>query len=102
MIQKGTIYVLNTVIMKGSVTYTSPAKGWKLAAIVPEHVSMQQVVTAWTSAVRLTADGIDRPNWEKAIQRLNEYHPSWMILRSDVGSVSVDLGHEQDDQPDRP
>lgn len=66
-------------------------------AITPEDVSGETVGAAWTYAIRYGADGLDLPNWERAIEIMMDRHPSWQVyatkgytLRYDFVSADLD------------
>lgn len=45
--------------------------------IVPEPIEKEVVEAAWSYAIRYGADGLDLPNFERAIEILVERHPTW-------------------------
>lgn len=45
--------------------------------IVPEPVEAAVVSAAWTYAFQYGADGLDLPNYERAIEIVVERHPTW-------------------------
>jgi hypothetical protein len=59
--------------------------------IVEKSVTKEMVQAAWSNAVRYTAKGLDLPDHELAIKRLQERHPKWVIIRSLCYSVNIDL-----------
>jgi hypothetical protein len=66
-------------------------------AITPEDVTGEVVGAAWTYAIRFGADGLDLPNWERAIEIMMERHPTWEVyttkgytLRYDFVSAELD------------
>lgn len=102
MIQKGNVHLIKSGVVRGNREVIPRENNWCVTVIVPEYVSSEQVLTSWTSAVRYTADALDKPNYEKALQRMSEYHPSWTFVRSAVTNVIANLENSLDDQPDKP
>ena len=102
MIQHGKMFTLNAHVVRNNKTilYDSNPK-WHPIVIVPEGVSENAVKIAWTSAVRYTAESLDQPNWNKALERLLEFHPDWTVMNTRVGGINVDLSIKEDDHPSR-
>jgi hypothetical protein len=65
--------------------------GFHCIVLVEESVSKEIVQAAWSNAVRYTAKGIDLPDHELAVKRLQERHPKWIVVRSLCYPVTIDL-----------
>lgn len=50
------------------------------SVVLPYLTSLEKVVAAWSYAVCYSADGLDRPNYDKALSLLQQRHPSWLVL----------------------
>lgn len=55
--------------------------------IIPEPVTADIVGAAWTYAVRYGADGLDLPNYQRAIEILMERHPTWAAYTTNGGII---------------
>lgn len=51
-------------------------------AITPDSITTDKAIAAWSHAVRYTAKGLDLPDYDAAILRLLERHPSWKAERT--------------------
>jgi hypothetical protein len=65
--------------------------------VVPETVTVEAVQAAWANAVRYTAKGLDLPDHDAAVQRLQERHPSWTLILSSCVTIGVDLSKANND-----
>ncbi len=79
---------------------TRGAEDFQCIVVVPESVSPEIATAAWSNAVRYTAKGLDLPDHEAAIQRLQKRHPSWIIIRSLCYGIGIDLRKADNDVPD--
>lgn len=97
-IRTGNVYQLTSTI--SPVRQGGIPQIFDAIVITPDTVDHKTVTIAWTHAVRFTADGLDKPNWEKALHKLEEFHPSWVMVRGKVAGVMVDVNNQEADQPD--
>lgn len=56
---------------------TGPGHSIVGVIIVPEPVEAAVVSAAWTYAFQYGADGLDLPNYQRAIEIVRERHPTW-------------------------
>lgn len=69
-------------------------------AITPQDVTGETVGAAWTYAMRYGADGLDLPNWERAIEIMSERHPSWKIYSTKGYTLRYDFVSSELDRQD--
>ena len=73
---------------------------FNFVVITPENTTTQTVQAAWAYALRYTAQGLDLPDHEAAINLLKERHPSWTIVESKIHAVAVNLALADQDEPE--
>ena len=70
------------------------------SVVLPEESSFERVVAAWSYAVRYSADGLDLPNYKKALALLKKRHPSWIIIDTPAIPIGYDAEYADQDRPD--
>lgn len=68
--------------------------------ITSEDTDVTVVQAAWSYALRYTAKGLDLPDQEAALDLMQQRHPSWQFIRSNVQTVPVDLTKADGDKPE--
>lgn len=68
--------------------------------ITPEGVSPERAAQAWSYALRHTAKGLDIPDYEAAAGMLQERHPTWQTVLSELGTVSYSPALAETDPQD--
>lgn len=66
--------------------------------LTPEEISQEVIIAAWAYALRHTAQGLDLPDHEAAIQLMLERHPSWQLVEGQVRPVQVSLADADKDE----
>lgn len=69
--------------------------------VLPEPRHLEEVVAAWSYAVRYGANGLDAPNYEKALILLKQRHPTWIVVDSRPIAISYDPALADKDTPER-
>lgn len=68
--------------------------------IVPDEVDASIVTAAWSYAVQFGADGLTLINYERAVEIMQERHPTWIIALTKGYTINFDesayLGDTQD------
>jgi hypothetical protein len=68
--------------------------------VVPEPRNFEEIVAAWSYALRYSADGLDVPNYRKALELLRQRHPSWIVVDSQPIAISYDADYAEMDVPE--
>jgi hypothetical protein len=68
--------------------------------MTPEAVSEEQLVIAWTYALRYSAKGLDYPDYEAALNLLIQRHPSWELIDRRAHIINPDFSKAIDDVPE--
>lgn len=69
--------------------------------ILDQPRRFEEVVAAWSYAVRYSADGLDVPNYPKALELLRQRHPSWVIVDTPTIPISYDAEYAEMDVEER-
>jgi hypothetical protein len=75
-------------------------KAAEYVVITPIPLSQEEIVAAWSYAVRYTAKGLDLPDHSSAIKMLQQRHPSWTVIQTTAMTVGVNLPLADKDQPE--
>ncbi len=65
--------------------------------LTAENTNHEIVIAAWSSAVRYSAKGYDVPDYDAAIKRMIDKHPSWQVLREPIVTIKYDPTKADDD-----
>jgi hypothetical protein len=68
--------------------------------VLPEPRLFEEVVAAWSYAVRYSADGLDMPNYKKALLLLKQRHPSWIVVDAVPLPINYDPEYAEMDIPE--
>lgn len=55
--------------------------------IAPETVENEEVVIAWSHAIRYTAKGYDVPDYDAALASIAQRHPDWHIAPHPIVTI---------------
>jgi hypothetical protein len=68
--------------------------------LTPEPISNEVIIAAWSYALRYTAQGLDLPDHEAALQLMLKRHSSWQAIEGRVLNVQVNLALADKDEPE--
>ena len=66
----------------------SPDHSVVAVVIIPENVRSEIVSAAWSYAVRYSADGVDLPNYQAAVELMMQRHPTWIAAATKGYTIS--------------
>jgi len=67
---------------------------------LPEVTDPEIVTAAWAYAVTFSAKGLNRPDFEAALELFKKRHPSWLILGTKFSRIELNLTKADDDIPE--
>jgi hypothetical protein len=67
---------------------------------LPEVTEADVVTAAWAYAVTFSAKGLNRPDYEAALELFKKRHPSWQILGRKFSRIELVLSKADDDIPE--
>ena len=67
---------------------------------LPEVTNPDIVTAAWAYAVTFSAKGLNRPDYDAAVELLKKRHPSWQILGRKFTRIDLSLTKADDDIPE--
>jgi hypothetical protein len=70
--------------------FFGPSRGTVAVVIIPDDVRTEVIVAAWSYAVRYSADGIDLPNYQAAVELMMQRHPTWIAAATKGYTISFD------------
>ncbi len=73
---------------------------FQYVVLTPGPVEDKIVYAAWAYALRHTAQGLDLPDHDAALELMIQRHPSWQIIEGTVRPVPVQLQLADQDEPD--
>jgi len=65
--------------------------------LLPEITDPGVVTAAWAYAVTFSAKGLNRPDYDAAIELLKKRHPSWQVLGRKFTYIDLQLSKADDD-----
>jgi hypothetical protein len=68
--------------------------------MLPKVTDPEVVTAAWAYAVTFSARGLNRPDFDAAVQLLKKRHPSWHILGTKFTRIELNLAKADDDVPE--
>lgn len=68
--------------------------------MLPEVSDSDTVTAAWAYAVTFSAKGLNRPDFDAAVELLKARHPSWHVLGTGFAPIALELGKADDDVPE--
>jgi|GEM_PF-2515395 len=80
--------------------YANRDPQFKYAVITPEPIEQPVIMAAWAYALRHTAQGLDLPDHQAALQLMMERHPSWQVVEGQAQAVPVKLQLADQDEPE--
>lgn len=80
--------------------YANRDPQFKYVVLTPEPLEQPVVLAAWAYALRHTAQGLDLPDHQAALELLLERHPSWQIIEGQILTVPVQLQFAEKDEPE--
>lgn len=67
---------------------------------LPEVTEADVVTAAWAYAVTFSAKGLNRPDYEAALELFKKRHPSWQVLGTKFTRIELSLSKADDDVPE--
>lgn len=80
--------------------YNRNTPNFKYMILTPEPLEPNIVTAAWSYALRHTAQGLDLPDHEAALELMLKRHPSWRFVEGHVQNAPVSLGLAEQDVPE--
>lgn len=74
-----------------------PSRGTVAVVIIPEDIRTEVIEAAWSYAVRYSADGIDLPNYQAAVELMMERHPTWIAAVTKGYNISYSAERSGED-----
>ena len=65
--------------------------------MLPEVTEAAIVTAAWSYAVTFSAKGLNRPDYDAAVELLKQRHPSWNVVGNKFTRIDLDLAKADDD-----
>jgi hypothetical protein len=63
---------------------------YRAVIITPESVQNDDMIIAWSHALRYTAKGLDVPDYEAALASMTQRHPTWHIGSHPIINITYD------------
>lgn len=67
---------------------------------LPEVTDADVVTAAWAYAVTFSAKGLNRPDYEAALELFKKRHPSWQVLGTKFSRIELNLAKADEDIPE--
>lgn len=64
---------------------------------LPELTDSDVVTAAWAYAVTFSAKGLNRPDYDAAVDLLKKRHPSWQVIGRNFTRIDLQLSKADDD-----
>jgi hypothetical protein len=67
---------------------------------LPEVTDAEIVIAAWAYAVTFSAKGLNRTDYDAAVELLKKRHPNWQVLGRGFTKIGLNLAKADDDIPE--